>query len=280
MIGARSTLSAPVRGLIPLIASFIACASVAHAAEPAPLSPPATTALPAGPLGDSVRYGQSLVTNTRTLAAGFVGNGLTCTNCHLDAGRVAYAAPLAGLWGVFPEYRARRGSVESLAERINDCFERSMNGKPLPSESREMIALLSYIAWLSEGVPTGVEVQGRGFKEITAPSPPNPTRGESLYVAKCAACHGADGQGLRSADNAYAFPPLWGAQSFNDGAGMARVSVAAGFVQAKMPLGNAGSLSDQEAYDIAAYFTSKPRPEFSARKNDWPRGGAPADARK
>ena len=273
-------LSAPVRGLIPLIASFIACVSVAHAAEPVPLSPPATTALPAGPLGDSIRYGQSLVTNTRALAAGFVGNGLTCTNCHLDAGRVAYAAPFAGLWGVFPEYRARRGSVESLGERINDCFERSMNGKPLSSESREMIALLSYIAWLSEGVPTGVEVQGRGFKEITAPSPPNPTRGESLYVAKCAACHGADGQGLRAADNAYAFPPLWGAQAFNDGAGMARVSVAAGFVQAKMPLGNAGSLSDQEAYDIAAYFTSKPRPEFSARKNDWPRGGAPVDARK
>jgi len=273
-------LSAPLRGLIPLIASFIACVSVAHAAEPVPLSPPATTALPAGPLGDSIRYGQSLVTNTRALAAGFVGNGLTCTNCHLDAGRVAYAAPFAGLWGVFPEYRARRGSVESLGERINDCFERSMNGKPLSSESREMIALLSYIAWLSEGVPTGVEVQGRGFKEITAPSPPNPTRGESLYVAKCAACHGADGQGLRAADNAYAFPPLWGAQSFNDGAGMARVSVAAGFVQAKMPLGNAGSLSDQEAYDIAAYFTSKPRPEFSARKNDWPRGGAPVDARK
>jgi thiosulfate dehydrogenase len=276
---ARSMLSARARWLAPLIASFIACASVAHAAEPVPLSPPAATALPTGPLGDSVRYGQSLVTNTRALAARFVGNGLNCTNCHLDAGRVAYAAPLAGLWGVFPEYRARRGSVESLAERINDCFERSMNGKPLPSDSREMIGLLSYIAWLSEGVPTGVEVQGRGFKEVSAPSPPKPGRGESLYVAKCAACHGADGEGLRGADNAYVFPPLWGAQSFNVGAGMARVSVAAGFVQAKMPLGNAGSLSDQEAYDIAAYFTSKPRPDFAARKNDWPRGGAPADAR-
>jgi thiosulfate dehydrogenase len=276
----RSMTSALVRRSIPLIASFIACTSVANAAEPVPLSPPAQTALPDGPLGDSVRYGQSLVTNTRALAAGFVGNGLTCANCHLAAGRVAYAAPLAGLWGVFPEYRARRGSVESLSERINDCFTRSMNGKPLPSESREMIALLSYIAWLSEGVPTGVEVQGRGFKEITAPSTPNPVRGESLYVAKCAACHGADGQGLPGADNAYAFPPLWGAQSFNTGAGMARVSVAAAFVQAKMPLGSAGTLSDQEAYDIAAYFTSKPRPDFAARKNDWPRGGAPADARK
>ena len=155
-----------------------------------------------------------------------------------------------------------------------------MNGKPLPSGSREMIALLAYIAWLSEGVPTGVEVQGRGFKEFAAPSPPSALRGESLYVTKCAACHGADGEGLRGADNAYVFPPLWGAQSFNTGAGMARVSVAAGFVQAKMPLGNAGTLSDQEAYDIAAYFTSKPRPDFAARKNDWPRGGVATDARK
>ena len=276
----RSVSSAVARRLIPLIASCIAFAGVARAAEPVPLSPPAKTALPTGPLGDSVRYGQSLVTNTRALAAGFVGNGLTCANCHLDAGRVAYAAPLAGLWGVFPEYRTRRGSVESLTERINDCFERSMNGKPLPADSREMIALLSYIAWLSEGVPTGVEVRGRGFKEIAVPSPPNPIRGESLYAAKCAVCHGVEGQGLQGADSAYVFPPLWGAQSFNVGAGMARVSVAAGFVQAKMPLGNAGTLSDQEAYDIAAYFTSKPRPDFAARKNDWPRGGVPTDARK
>jgi len=275
-----SMTSALVPRSIPLIASFIACAGVANAVEPVLLSPPAKTAVPTGPLGDSVRYGQSLVTNTRALAAAFIGNGLTCANCHLDAGRVAYAAPFAGLWGVFPEYRARRGSVESLAERINDCFERSMNGKPLPSGSREMIALLAYIAWLSEGVPTGVEVQGRGFKEFAAPSPPSALRGESLYVTKCAACHGADGEGLRGADNAYVFPPLWGAQSFNTGAGMARVSVAAGFVQAKMPLGNAGTLSDQEAYDIAAYFTAKPRPDFAPRKNDWPRGGAPADARK
>ena len=262
-----------------LVAIFIACAGMANAAEPVPLSPPPKTALPTGPLGDAIRYGQSLVTNTRTVASAFVGNGLNCSNCHLDAGRVAYAAPLAGLTGVFPEYRARRGSVESLAERIDDCFVRSMNGKALPPDSREMIALLAYIAWLSEGVPTGIEVKGRGFKEITAPSPPNPARGETLYVAKCGACHGADGLGLQGADAAYVFPPLWGAQSFNVGAGMARVSVAAGFVQAKMPLGNAGTLSDQDAYDIAAYFTSKPRPDFPGRQNDWPRGSTPPDAR-
>ena len=261
-------------------ACFFLASVAALAVESVPLAPPPNSALPQGPLGDAIRYGESLVTNTRALAGGYVGNGFVCSNCHLDAGRVAYAAPLAGLWGVFPEYRSRRGSVESMTERINDCFLRSMNGKPLPSDSREIIGLLAYIAWLSTGVPTGAEVQGRGFKEFAAPTPPNPQRGETLYAAKCAACHGADGQGLRGADNAYTFPPLWGPQSFNVGAGMARASVAAGFVQAKMPLGSAGTLSDQEAYDIAAYFTSKPRPEFSATKNDWPRGDAPPDARK
>src|SRR5438477_808406 len=253
--------------LIASIACWLACVA-AHAVEPVPLAPPPTSALPAGPLGDAISYGQSLITNTRALAGAYVGNGLVCSSCHLDAGRVAYAAPLAGLWGVFPEYRSRRGSVESMSERINDCFLRSMNGKALPNDSREMIGLLAYIAWLSTGVPTGAEVQGRGFKEFAAPSPPSSTRGEALYATKCAACHGADGQGLRGAGNAYAFPPLWGPQSFNVGAGMARVSVAAGFVQVKMPLGNAGTLSDQEAYDIAAYFTAKPRPDFPATNND------------
>jgi thiosulfate dehydrogenase len=166
--------------------------------------------MPAGPLGDAIRLGQAIVSDTQTRASAYIRNGLNCVSCHLDGGRTAYAAPLVGLTGVFPEYRARRGRVESLEERINDCFRRSMNGRPLPQDSAEMIGLLAYIAWLSQGVPTGTEVIGRGFRDIIAPAKPDPVQGKVLYAQKCAACHGADGQGLRGAGNAFVFPPLWG----------------------------------------------------------------------
>jgi thiosulfate dehydrogenase len=261
-----------------LFGTGLAFAADDPAPRTVPLSPPAATAIPAGPLGDAIRYGQRIMNDTQASAKAYVGNALNCTSCHLDGGRTAYAAPLAGLTGLFPEYRSRRGSVESLEDRINDCFRRSMNGKPLPADGREMIGLLSYIAWLSQGVPVGSEVAGRGFREISGPGPADPVRGKTVYAAKCSACHGADGQGTK-AGNTYLFPPLWGPQSFNVGAGMARLSVAAAFVQAKMPLGAGGTLTDQEAYDVAAYFTTQPRPDFAGRRNDWPKGGRPADAR-
>jgi thiosulfate dehydrogenase len=257
----------------------LATRAVAAPPPQVPLSAPAADSIPAGPLGDAVKLGQSIVVNTQDTVKPYLGNGLDCVSCHLDGGRVAWAAPLVGLTGVFPEYRTRSARVESLEDRINDCFLRSMNGRALPQGSAQMVAMLAYIAWLSQGVPTGSEVIGRGFREIAAPATPDPVRGKALYAQKCAACHGATGQGLRGAGNAFVFPPLWGSQSFNTGAGMARVSIAAAFVQAKMPLGNGGTLSDQEAYDIAAYFTAQPRPAFAAQAKDWPKGERPADAR-
>jgi thiosulfate dehydrogenase len=269
------------RALALALALCAVAATPAIAAQPAtvPLQPPPQTAMPDGPLGAAVRLGRSILVDTQAGAKAYVGNGLVCVSCHLDEGRAAYAAPLVGLTGLFPEYRARRGSVESLEQRIDDCFLRSMNGKALPSGSPEMIGLLAYTAWLSRGVPTGAEVVGRGFRDIASPSPPDAARGKLLFAAKCAACHGADGQGVRGAQGAFVFPPLWGPQSFNSGAGMARVSIAAAFVHAKMPLYNAGTLSAQEAYDIAAYFTAQPRPDFEGRAADWPKGDRPADAR-
>jgi len=278
-VGRRTNVRTLAVGCVALFAGIVAGTASAAPPSPVPLAPPAVTAIPAGPLGDAIRLGLRMMTDTQSAAAPYVGNGLLCVSCHLDQGRAAYASPLVGLTGVFPEYRARRGRVESLEERIDDCFLRSMNGKALPPTSPEMIGLLAYTAWLSQGIPIGVEVVGRGFRDLAAPATPDAAHGKTLFAAKCAACHGADGQGTPGGPAGYYFPPLWGARSFNDGAGMARVSVAAAFLQAKMPLGSGGTLSAQEAYDIAAYFTAQPRPSFAERAADWPNGSKPADAR-
>jgi thiosulfate dehydrogenase len=261
---------------------LLALASYALA-QPSPdltvaMKPPPDSAMPSGPFGDAVRLGRAIVVDTQLSSAKpYLGNGLNCVNCHLGAGRQAYAAPFVGLTGLFPEYRSRTGRVETLTERLNDCFRRSMNGRPLPADSREMTALLAYIRWLSFGVPTGIAVDGRGFVDLPAPARTDPARGKALFAAKCAACHGANGQGARTPGEGYVVPPLWGPASFNDGAGMARLTVAASFIMTKMPLGKGGSLSADEAYDIAAFVTRQPRPAFGAKKKDWPKGEKPAD---
>src|SRR5262245_35204968 len=133
------------------------------AGKVAPLHAPSEKTLPAGPLGEAIRYGKKVLTDTQTYARPYVGNGLNCSSCHLDGGRKPFASPWAGLWGVFPEYRSRSGKVNSLQERVNDCFERSMNRSALPYDSEEMRGILAYIWWLSKDVPTGVAVKGRGF---------------------------------------------------------------------------------------------------------------------
>lgn len=243
-----------------------------------PLHAPDESTIPAGPVGAAVRYGKKVVTQTQTYAGEYVGNGLNCSSCHLDAGRKADASPLIGLWGVFPEYRSRNGQVNALQDRINDCFERSMNGKPLPYESDEMRGILAYIWWLSKDVPTGMAVKGRGFARVRVSRPADPQRGELIYAQKCATCHGADGQGRHGVSGEYLFPALWGPESFNIGAGMARLSNAAGFIKANMPLGQGASLNDADAVDVAAYFLRQPRPDFPAKSRDWPKGGKPEDA--
>ncbi|CAG2160042.1 c-type cytochrome [Cupriavidus numazuensis] len=232
---------------------------------------PDEASIPKGPMGDAVKRGKALLTDTRKQLPSNVGNGLNCTSCHLNAGTTAYASPWVGLAGAFPEYRSRSGKVISLQERINDCFQRSMNGKPLAFDSSDMNAIMAYMKWLSTGVPTGTNVAGRGFEKIDMSLKPDPVHGKSVYTAQCASCHGAEGQGTKNPQGGYIFPPVWGKDSFNVGAGMARLYTAAAFVKHNMPLGRGGSLSAQDAVDVAAYFTQQPRPDYAARVNDWPR---------
>jgi len=267
------------RPSILLGAALLSIGTAAHA-NPVPLDPPAESTIPRGPEGDAIRLGKLLLTDTRKQLPDNVGNGLNCSNCHLNAGTVAYAAPFAGLWGMFPEYRSRGAKIDSLQERINDCFLRSMNGKPLAYDSKEMNAMLMYMRWLSTGVPTGTEVIGRGFGQVDTTLAPNAARGKTRYEQKCASCHGDKVDDDRNPAVGYIFPPLWGRDSFNIGAGMARTYTAAAFIKHNMPLGQGNTLSEQEAIDIADYVTHQPRPAFAPAKNDWPNGGKPKDARR
>jgi thiosulfate dehydrogenase len=256
-------------------------AAPAPAPAPAPATPkyrpPIDAEIPQDEAGAAVRRGMALVNRTYELLPEHTGSGLHCTSCHLEGGTKAFAAPWLGLLAKFPEYRARSGKQDTIEDRINDCFTRSLNGKPLPNDSPDMAAIVSYMRFISRDVPAG-ETPGRGFARVQAPPTPDRARGEQLYQQRCLACHGADGQGL-APGGAYAFPPLAGPRSFNIGAGMARLNNAAAFIRANMPLGQGGTLTEQDAYDIASYFIQLDRPDFPARVHDWPKGGKPSDAR-
>lgn len=265
--------------LLSAVLVAISCFGACAQAGSVKFRVPDEASIPDDAAGAAIRRGRALLVDTRRQLPDHVGNGLNCTNCHLNAGTVPFASPLMGLIGAFPEYRPRSGKVISLQERINDCFERSMNGTALRFDSPEMNAMLAYMRWLSIGVPTGSEVAGRGFEKINAALHANRDHGAEVFATKCASCHGPEGQGMPGPEGGYVNPPLWGADSFNLGAGMARTSTAAAFVRHNMPLGLAGTLSQQDSVDVAAYFTQQPRPDFPARVNDWPKGGKPADAR-
>ncbi len=245
----------------------------------APLRAPDRATIPEGPMGDAVRRGELLVTRTYEELPEHVGNGLHCTSCHLQGGTVAGAGPWVGITGVFPEFRARNARVNTLDRRINDCFERSLNGTALDPESADMVAIVAYMTWLSRDVPIGHDVEGRGFRRIAEPPTPDRAHGEQLYAERCASCHGPDGLGMTTPEGGYLFPALWGPRSYNIGAGMARLDTAAAFVRWNMPLGQGGTLTDQEAYDVAEFFIHGERPDFARKTEDWPSGGRPRDAR-
>jgi thiosulfate dehydrogenase len=236
----------------------------------APLVAPALDSVPNDPLGASIRRGHALLVATKDSLPAQVGNNLRCVSCHLDDGRRADAMPWIGVYGRFPQYRPRAGRVLTLEDRINGCIQRSMHGTALERGSRDMLDMVSYMAFLSRGIPVGTQVQGQGTRQLR-PLDFDTLRGERIYERKCAVCHGDGGLGTRIA------PAVWGVGSYNIGAGMARVRTAAAFIQANMPFDDPGSLSDQEAFDVAAYINSRARPDFPAKENDWPKGDPPPD---
>jgi thiosulfate dehydrogenase len=235
-------------------------------------SPPSPETIPGSQLGEQIRLGYKIVVDTQQYAQSYVGNRLNCTNCHLDGGLNPNAASFVGLAAVYPEYRASNAKVNTLTDRVNECFERNLNGRALPPDSSKLQAVVAYITWLSREVPRGATISWRGLQFIQSQRPIDSDNGKKVFASKCAFCHGSDGLGTMAA------PPVWGPQSYTIGAGMARVSVAAAFIKSNMPRSWGWSLSDDDAYDVAAYINAQPRPDFPGKVNDWPKGGKPADA--
>ncbi len=227
-----------------------------------------------------VIYGEDLIANTSKYlgpngSVAHITNGMNCQNCHLNAGKKKWGNNYGGVASNYPKFRDRSGSIETVYKRVNDCMERSLNGSSLDSNNREMKAMIAYIKWVGHAVPKDSTPKGTG---IMPPSyidrAANPEKGLLVYNAKCQSCHGAKGEGLLAADQkSYTYPPLWGEHSYNNGAGLFRLSRFAGYVRDNMPLNisthESPSLTDEECWDVAAFVNSRPRPSKDL-SGDWP----------
>ncbi|WP_107942459.1 MULTISPECIES: c-type cytochrome [Metasolibacillus] len=229
--------------------------------------------VPDNKMKEDIIYGFNLFNETHIYAEEKVGANLSCTSCHAGAGLDENVASLVGVMADYPKYIARSGDIVTIEERINGCMVRSMNGEKFEVNSDELEAMVAYFKYISEGVTIGQERPWAKSADMKKVPTPSVTDGEKLYQQSCVACHAVDGTG----NGANTGPALWGPESFNDGAGLGRMSKMAGYIQAYMPIGAAGSLSDQDAADLAAYILSQDRPEWTGHDKDWPQGGKPSD---
>ena len=235
------------------------------------------------PESEIIKYGYELFQNTPKYVGPdngnpdniYAGNRLSCNNCHLKSGTKPFSGPLIGIIQRFPQYRGREDKMGTIEERINGCFERSMNGRVLPEDSGQMKAYIAYLKWLSRYAPENGTIKGQGFVSVEIPNRPvDLEQGEKIYNTKCYICHGLDGQGQFFEDGmVYRWPPLWGENSFNNGAGMTRVITAMRFIKGNMPYGatnNFPILTDEEAYDVAGFISQKERPVKPNLDADFP----------
>ena len=235
-----------------------------------------------------IQYGRDLIAHTSDYLGpeGIVkpiSNGMNCQNCHLEGASKPFGNNYSAVAATYPKFRARSGTAETIAKRVNDCFQRSLNGQPLDSTSHEMKAIKAYITWLGSGVPKGKTPKGSGLLKLNFLNrAANPDSGQVVYIAKCQSCHGQNGEGLPMPEgNNRRYPPLWGAKSFNEAAGLYRLSNFAGYIKANMPFGATyqnPQLTDAEAWDLAAFINAQPRPKHPFLATDFPKiDGKPFD---
>ncbi len=247
---------------------------------------PAIDALPDDETGRLARYGRSLIEATYAHIGPaapapedrYAGNNLACANCHLRGGLKKFGLPLVTASADYPAYSARTDAAISIFDRVNQCLKRSMNGQPMPESARPMQAILTYLRVLSTNIPAGGTIIGAAAGTmVELDRPADPARGAGIYARQCAQCHRRDGLGVRRnavlPEMGYAVPPLWGPDSFNDGAGAARLITLANFVHDNMPNGTswvAPTLAPDEAWDVAAFVISQPRPRLAGLERDFP----------
>lgn len=238
-------------------------------------------------LDDGIRWGFRLFTDTSGEAPNFSPGKMSCNNCHLNGGQRERSLPLVGVATMFPEYNRRSGRLYSLADRIVDCFMRSQNAAAVSEEnppepaSREVLALQAYITWLARGYQAGDNPPWRGQNTIAEENRIpvdrlDSRRGEAIFMENCTNCHGEDGQGVQIGDKKPG--PLWGPDSWNDGAGAARIYTLAGIIRYAMPYLDPGKLSDEEAQQVAAFINSKERPSYPFKDLDYRTEKVPVDS--
>ena len=205
---------------------------------------PDTNSIAATEEGNLIRYGKNLIANTALYlgpkgSVAHVSNGMNCQNCHIDAGAKPYGNSFSAVASTYPTFRPRSGKIESIEFRINDCMQRSLNGKTIDSLSKEMRAMVAYLKWIGKDVAKGVKPKGAGSEDLPfMVRAANPENGKIVFTTKCQKCHQKDGQGLLNPDAVtYQYPPLWGPHSYNIGAGLYRLTKFAGFVKNSMPFG-------------------------------------------
>ena len=225
-----------------------------------------TLKIPNDQFGEAVKYGRQLLLNTayyigpEGVNGKYLGNKMNCSSCHQEAGTKLYSFNLIASHQNYPQYRARENKVLTLAERVNNCVMRPHNGKPLPLDGKEMVAILSYLKWINSFAPKEKSFKGLKNLEVKFPAiAASSGRGQNLYTANCLRCHGANGEGVMKTDNSsFLYPPLWGANSYQPGSSMHRIIKQAQWVKANMPYDkatwNKPVLTDEEALDIAAFI--------------------------
>lgn len=220
--------------------------------------PPQRAAVPLTKVGAAILQGRAIFDHTRRMVPRYAGNQLSCDDCHIAEGRLAGAGPMWGAAGLYPRFYD--GRLVTLGQRIGAAFVHDEGGAKPSLAGGVIVDLLAYIHWMSRGAPIGVALSGRGYPSVPVPPViPDPATGSRIYAMQCALCHGRHGGG-EDMGQTVVFPPVWGAGSYSQQSALARLPVAAAFLRATMPYGEPHSLSVVEAYDLAAFLNTKPRP--------------------